>query len=243
MKTKFGYCNIPLIPVRREASHKSEMISQILFGEVYSVLQQTDNWYFIKCACDAYEGYISSNQYFCISEKKYEKILHSEKICKNYTLIHDLKHNYDFWIAPSSSLPCDNELFEVKSFQNEISPKEILEIYMGSPYLWGGRTPWGLDCSGFVQAFYKTQGIYLPRDTSQQFFYGEEVGLDEAKFGDLAFFHNDSDKITHVGIILQKGKIIHCSGRVRIDSIDIHGIRREDNNYSHRLNAIKKIKI
>ena len=115
--------------------------------------------------------------------------------------------------------------------------------FLNSPYLWGGRTPFGIDCSGFVQIAARLSGISLPRDTQEQAEEGEIINLiSEAKPGDLAFFDNIDGRIIHVGIILENGQIIHASGKVRIDTIDHQGIFNEESKkYSHQLRVIKRI--
>lgn len=115
--------------------------------------------------------------------------------------------------------------------------------FINSPYIWGGRLPSGLDCSGFTQLVYKIQGTPIPRDSWQQAEKGKIIDfIDQAEPGDLVFFDNDRGKIAHVGMILSRGLVIHASGRVRIDSIDHHGIfKPEINGYSHKLRTIKRI--
>ena len=124
--------------------------------------------------------------------------------------------------------------------------KMIIEnayMYINSPYLWGGRSPFGIDCSGFTQVVYKLCGIRLKRDASQQAEQGTTIkSLEESTPGDLAFFANGTEKITHVGILLPQHKIIHASGKVRVDKIDPQGIFNEDKNtYTHNLRLIKRI--
>ena len=115
-------------------------------------------------------------------------------------------------------------------------------IYLNAPYLWGGRSPFGIDCSGFIQMVYRLQGINLPRDAYQQAEFGKKLSLIESEAGDLAFFDNKNHKVTHVGIILNDDNIIHASGRVRIDKFDQQGIyNKKLDNYTHKLQFIKSI--
>jgi gamma-D-glutamyl-L-lysine dipeptidyl-peptidase len=114
---------------------------------------------------------------------------------------------------------------------------------LNSPYLWGGKTPFGIDCSGFTQMAYKLAGIKLRRDAWQQAEQGHTINLlEETEPGDLAFFDNDEGNIVHVGIILRDHKIIHAAGKVRIDSIDHYGINNKElKKYTHKLRLIKRM--
>ena len=119
---------------------------------------------------------------------------------------------------------------------------EVARLYLNTPYLWGGRTPFGIDCSGFVQMVYRFAGIQLPRDASLQVKGGVSLGfIDEAQPGDLAFFESEEGAIVHVGILTGNRRIIHASGTVRVDPIDHHGIfNMQANGYSHRLRIVKR---
>jgi hypothetical protein len=251
----FGICNLAIIPLRAEASDKSEIVSQILFGEHFEVLEQQKQWSRIKMQFDNYEGWVDSKQFQQISESNYRQIS-SEAIILNADLI-------EYITGPSNLLmpiPLGASLsflnyndINVSNFEFDgtkisgVKPKKNLLnfafMYLNAPYLWGGKTPFGIDCSGFTQMVYKLNGYKLLRDASQQAFQGEALSfIEESEAGDLAFFDNDEGKITHVGIIMENNYIIHASGKVRIDRLDHLGIyNAETNKHTHKLRVIKKI--
>jgi len=109
--------------------------------------------------------------------------------------------------------------------------------------LWGGRSPFGIDCSGFTQMVYKLCGMPLKRDAWMQAEQGQDIHLlDETQPGDLAFFDNEEGRIIHVGILTTKNRIIHASGKVRLDSIDHQGIfNSETKRYTHNLRLLKRL--
>lgn len=251
----FGVCNLAIIPLRAEASDKSEIVSQVLFGEHFEVLEQYKQWSLIKLQYDNYEGWIDTKQFQPISESCYKQ-LSSDAIILNADLIE--------YIADSSNLLIPIPLGASLSFLNipEIntsnfnfegtkisgvkSRKSIITtsfMYLNAPYLWGGKTPFGIDCSGFTQMVYKLNGYKLLRDASQQATQGEALSfIEESEPGDLAFFDNDEGNIIHVGIIMENNYIIHASGKVRIDRLDHLGIyNAEANRHTHKLRVIKKI--
>ncbi len=251
---EFAACKVPAAPVRKRASHQSEMVNQVLFGETMMMLKEKKKWMRVRTLFDNYEGWIAKNQLEAIDES--------------------LSKESDFWITAdllntielgnqSMNIPVASSLlgfngsngkfgsFEYgfsgnKMKRNEIIPdSDLLEKFtkqwLNAPYLWGGRTLLGVDCSGFSQTIFKMLGVDLPRDAWQQAQRGKPVNkLKDAMTGDLAFF-NDKEEIVHVGILLSNEQIIHSSGKVRIDAITKRGIiNSETGKRTHRLKAIRR---
>lgn len=258
-----GICNIAAIPLRANPSHRAEMVSQLLFGETYSIIQEKDDWYNVK-TCD-YEGWIEKKIHNPLHEKDVDDYLNADKYVVRdlFLLIKDFETNICFPIFAGSSFPypqndmlfLGNSIFVVKlpeekkaQHHDTLSDKQVAlmqfaSIYLHAPYLWGGRTPVGIDCSAFVQIAFKSIGITLPRDASQQVSLGDNVDfINEIQVGDVAFFENEENKIIHTGIICAPDKIIHVSGKVKIDNIDQSGIySKEFERYTHHLRVIKRL--
>mgnify|MGYP000538859901 CR=1 FL=1 len=251
----FGICNLAIIPLRFEPSDKSEIVSQVLFGEHFEILEQLKQWSKIKLQYDDYEGWVDSKQYQTISESEYDQ-LSEDVIVLNADLIEYITgpNNLLLPIPLGSSLSflnygdinTSNFNFEGTKISGIKTKDCILNtafIYLNAPYLWGGKTPFGIDCSGFTQMVYKLNGYKLMRDASQQSKQGEALSfIEESEPGDLAFFDNEEGNIIHVGIIMKDNYIIHASGKVRIDRLDHLGIyNSEVNRHTHKLRVIKKI--
>lgn len=236
------------------------MISQILFGEVYIVLDKTENWLKIKTVYDEYQGWISLNMHSPINEDFfYFYIREPKKTTTNLALISDTKGFEAQYIPHGSTLPAFDEkslsfklgdktyrIYDKKSvgFEETNTFSSISLRFLNAPYLWGGKSIFGIDCSGFTQVVYKIMGIKLLRDAYQQFSQGEFITeFKEIKAGDLAFFGKSVSQITHVGIILDATKIIHASGKVKINNWDEIGIYDSANKeYTHKLVGIKRIR-
>ncbi|OUD36620.1 C40 family peptidase [Flavobacterium sp. FPG59] len=251
----FGICNLAVIPLRHEASDKSEIVSQVLFGEHFGILEKHNQWYKIKLQYDNYEGWIDSKQMQLISESSYQNLT-DDTIILNADLIEYITgtNNLMLPIPLGASLSFlnhhdinkDNYEFEGSKTSGKKNKNNLIKtsfMYLNAPYLWGGKTPFGIDCSGFTQMVYKLNGHHLLRDASQQATQGEALSfIEESEPGDLAFFDNDEGAIIHVGIIMDDNYIIHASGKVRIDRIDHLGIfNTETNKHTHKLRVIKKI--
>jgi hypothetical protein len=251
----FGICNLAIIPLRIEPNDRSEIVSQVLFGEHFEILEQFNQWSKIKLQFDDYEGWVDSKQYQIISESEFVQ-LSQDAIVLNSDLIEYITgpNNLLLPIPLGSSLSFLNHSdinaanfnFEGTRISGIKTKDQILNtafMYLNAPYLWGGKTPFGVDCSGFTQMVYKINGYKLLRNASQQALQGESLSfIEESEAGDLAFFDNEEGNIIHVGIIMDDNYIIHASGKVRIDRLDHLGIyNAEVNKHTHKLRVIKKI--
>ncbi len=256
---KHGICQVVVSPGRAEPADQAEIKMQLVFGDLVYVIEVKDNWTQLKMAKYDYTCWVDTKHICRLEEKEFSQIYEQKEIrvkditsslinTKNNEVTHLVKGcllpNYDnqtisFGDNNFNFLGNTNHGLETK--KEEIT-KTSLE-YLNSPYLWGGNSPYGIDCSGLTQMSYALHGIQIPRDACDQATIGETVSfLAEAEPGDLIYFDNSEGKITHVGILLEGNKIIHASGHVRIDKIDHQGIYREDwEKYTHNLRIIKKL--
>jgi cell wall-associated NlpC family hydrolase len=254
----YGICPLSLIPVRIEPAHRSEQVSQLLFGETFTVIEAHADWLRIRCSLDDYEGWIQRVQSFELTLTEFTE-LQKQKSFLNYDLVQILiNHQSITSVLLGSQLPWYRSgscrigntayTFEGNARQPDslVTGKTVVEnayMYLNAPYLWGGRSPFGIDCSGLTQMAYKLCGVPLKRDAWMQAEMGQTVHLlDETQPGDLAFFDNEEGRIIHVGILTAKNRIIHASGQVRIDSIDHYGIfNAEARRYTHNMRIIKRL--
>ena len=247
---KYGICQLSIVPMRFEPTDKGEMVNQVLYGEFFKVLEQRKSWSRIRLAHDKYEGWIDNKQYREISEEEYNYAK-----AKNPQLAADLLQMVTCRDGNIMSVTMGSTITAIDLLEDDFEgtllgePKEKPEfintalLYLKSPYLWGGHTPFGIDCSGFTQMVYRLNGHRLLRDASQQATQGEALSfIEESEPGDLAFFDNADGDIVHVGIIMQDNYIIHAHGEIRIDRIDHSGIyNAERRMHTHKLRVIKKI--
>lgn len=248
----FGICIVSVSPVRAEPSDKSEMVTQLLFGELITILETENNWLKIKAEYDNYEGWIDFKQISKLNETDFHRLKTNFYSSDLFNLL--VENNIPSTIPLASHLPeltdnkfnINNKLYSYKGEYIDISTKlsipELAKAYINVPYLWGGKSNFGIDCSGLVQQVYKLAGIKLPRDASQQAKLGSNLSfIEETLPGDLAFFDNEEGEIIHVGIILENQKIIHAHGKVRIDLLDTSGIFNiSQQKYSHKLRFLKR---
>ncbi|MDX9881909.1 MAG: C40 family peptidase [Prolixibacteraceae bacterium] len=258
---QYGISGLSIIPVRKEPSEKSEMVTQILFGEHFEVFEQMLGWCRVKLAYDEYEGWVDLKMITPLPDRIYQKIERMPVAVSTdiFNLI-PVDTEQNVMIVAGSSLPCwrpykkefslvkepykmdGSYTYHLPKYPRKLIVDQALK-YFNAPYLWGGRSPFGVDCSGFVQVIYKMVGVKLPRDASQQVYFGKALSfVEETLPGDLAFFDDDEGNIVHVGIIWARNKIIHASGKVRIDNVDQFGIFNVDTRqYSHKMRVMKRV--
>ena len=237
------------------------MVTQLLFGETVKIYEEKKgDWRRIKTAFDDYDCWVDKKQITEISIEEFDDINDKSRVLSGELVhvIHNKSTEEFIPIVLGSFLPNYNKnkvsfnvtdyVFDGLTFDTskESLKNKLVEnayLYLNTPYLWGGRSPFGIDCSGFTQLLYKLNGVKLPRDASQQAKVGQTLSfVEESEAGDLAFFDNEEGNIIHVGMVLENNRIIHASGKVRIDRLDHQGIYNVDTNkYSHRLRLIKKI--
>ncbi len=255
----YGVCRLSLVSVRQEPADQAEQVTQLLFGDHYTVIGRSANekWLRIRTYFDEYEGWIDARQHHLISREYFDHINHAD-----FKITTDLTSTLLYNKAPQmvligSIIPISSsELFKMEeqfAFNGEAKNigqrrefeflRSIAQKYLNSPYQWGGKSPFGIDCSGFVQMTFKICGYKLPRDASQQVNHGKAVeSLADSRQGDIAFFTNDEGKVSHTGILAGDKKIIHASGKVRIDPVTEDGIQHAESKLiTHRLSAIRRV--
>lgn len=252
----YKICSVPVCQIRKESSHKTEMISQLVFGETCLVMgQDSGDWVRIKARYDGYEGWCQASQLTDIGEEIYNRITNELTL----GWISHVKYNNEVLVVPSGSwlssmnggiadwngnlVSYRGRTWKISDAKREEQVIRCLACqFLNTGYLWGGKTVFGVDCSGFTQTVFRFLGIPLLRDAWQQAAQGNPVkSLGEASCGDLAFFDNPEGKIAHVGILFSGSEIIHASGKVRVDRIDETGIILPGKpGRSHRLKMIKR---
>lgn len=251
-------CSVPVSPLRAEPSHRTEMVSQLVFGECCEILEQGKDWSRVRVKYDGYEGWCQSVHVVEVDETEYET--DGNALAPDW--VTPLEYNGHPMMVPMGACLTAMKNGRAHWRKNQVhykgkawapaeaatdarSIRQLTYKFLNTPYLWGGKTVFGIDCSGFSQTVFKFLNIPLLRDAYQQAAQGEPVGfLEETRTGDLVFFDNEEGRITHVGILLNTHEIIHASGKVRIDKIDNMGIvQSETGQRTHHLRLIKRLLI
>ena len=252
---EYGICILGIIPLRKEAKDQSEIVSQVLFGQHFKILEVTPKWIRIKLASDNYEGWICAKQYEEITYEDYDNLTINDfpLVSSRFSNIQGINSKETVPISMGATLPFFNKgIVKIRKrkfkFAGNIASNNTNDLLkyayelLNAPYLWGGKSILGIDCSGFTQVVYSLCGIKLPRDAYQQAELGETVALKDIKPTDLVFFKNDNNRIHHVGIALENNQIIHASGKVKIDDLSNEGIiHSKSKELTHRLHSIKRI--
>lgn len=258
----FGISEFSIVPVRKDPSHRTEMSTQILFGERFKIIDKIKGWVYIELLFDGSYGWVENSSIKELNIEEYNLLTDNEPVIlpgisvaesinlpllSEITLmpgseIFGLSSKTDEFSFAGKNYKLDFSV-EIKSETNRDSIIDTAKTYMNSPYLWGGKSPCGTDCAGYVQMVYKINGISLPRDVGEQPGKGTTLSfVEEAQPGDLAFFDDDRGQVNHVGLLLEKNQIIHASDTVRIDKFDHQGIYREESDqYTHKLRVVKRI--
>lgn len=254
-----GICYLSLVAVRSEPSEKSEMVNQLLYGDMVDIEDTNGEWFKVVSRYDQYTGWCSSKQIELLSPETLGILTNSSQVLVSGTTasiiaqgmppitlvqgstLHQLSNGT--YAGPSGEYHIAEGTTIVPGNGNAPDALEWAASYLKTPYLWGGRSPFGIDCSGLTQMVFKMRGIKLMRDARQQAEQGQVINLlAEARAGDLAFFDNEEGNITHTGILTDNGSIIHASGKVRIDPVDHHGIYDKSlGKYTHKLRLIRRM--
>jgi gamma-D-glutamyl-L-lysine dipeptidyl-peptidase len=252
----YAVCCVPVANVRIEPDHKAELVSQLLFGECCIItIVEKNGWVKIVNKTDAYTGWCQQSHFQEIDDTLY--YLEENNLTADW--VNEIDYNgHMMWVPFGSSLTAmkngnafwrrntvhyaGNVWDPVTAKHDAKTIRQLAFKFLNTAYLWGGRSVFGVDCSGFTQSVYKFLNVPLLRDAQQQATQGELVGfLQEAHCGDLAFFDNEEGEIIHVGILLNAQEIIHAAGKVRIDKIDNEGIVDADTGQrTQRLRIIKR---
>lgn len=248
---KYGICPLSIVPVREDKSSSGNLITQLLYGDLFKVLEHKKNHSKIRTLPDGIEGFIDTRQIHPLSKAAFEKLARRKttKYCGDLVAYVESDSHQLLPIVLGSNINALATLhhkFEGETLNGKPNKKRMMDIalnYLNAPYLDGGKTPFGIDAAGFVQMVYRLTGHELPRTVSEQSKVGEALSfIEESKPGDLAFFDNEEGEIVHVGIILEDNHLIHSFGKVRLDRIDHTGIfNRDENRYTHSLRVIKTL--
>ena len=247
---QYGIAPISVAAIRSVPRHDAEMVSQVLYGEHFKVLEKRKFWSRVRLAFDGCEGWMDNSQLLPIAEEDYRGIEKSGSPCSSDLVAHTETKNGELIpillgsnVPPTPLLSHNFEGHTVQGRQTRLDLIQASLLYLNAPYLYGGRTPFGIDGPGFVQMAYKVSGHCLFRNAKDQSAQGSVLSfIEESEPGDLAFFDDNEGTIDHVGIIMDNNYIIHAHGKVRIDRLDHTGIFNAGiGRYTHKLRVIKKV--
>lgn len=225
--SKFIQCIVACVPMYAENNHRTEMVNQLLYNEVARVLEEDKEWIKVQSGIDKYVGWILKAQVRTIDHKTFMKVQSFSNV----------KRKHDFLMPFGSYM--EGQVDGTPGI-DQVMKKAF--TFLNAPYLWGGKTIFGIDCSGLVQVLFRVGGVSLPRDASDQIEHGEPIEFGHHKKGDLVYFNNPEGKITHVGMLISEESILHASGTVRIDNFNKNGVWNDDlGEQTHQLHSIKRV--
>lgn len=257
-----------VVPVRAEAREGAEQNTQMLFGELCEIINpasETTNerWRHVRLDADGQEGWVDAKMVTPMEDKEYHayKKAYKKAALVAFPMAYAVSENNGQTVPLTAGTGLTNYKegrFEVLGVGFHIDPTMVItkplelnennllqtvRFFLNVPYLWGGKNALGMDCSGFTQIIMSLFGKHLLRNASEQDTQGQPIGeLSEAKAGDLVFFDHQDGKISHVGIVIDPERVIHCSGRVKVEKLDETGIySAEQNQYTHHLVCIKRL--
>lgn len=252
-----GLVSKSLAAVRKEPNETTEMVNQLLFGEQVAILESYKQWYRIESTIDSYPGWVDSRLIETVNDSKVVKELSTFTTASTLIQAIKISDSTRYLLSPGSILyGLNGKRFQLNGVDFEItgdvpSPNASTAStvintayqFLNTPYLWGGKSIFGIDCSGLIQICFRTANVFLPRDAWQQAQCGQTVEfINHARTGDVAFFDNEEGHITHAGILISSNEIIHSSGYVRTDQFDHQGIYNQQlGAYTHRMRIIKRI--
>jgi SH3-like domain-containing protein len=253
----WGVVTLSVVNLRAYPKHSAELVSQSIMGTPVKLLKEDDGWYQIQTP-DRYIAWVDGAAVALKTEGEMEQWRNSKRIIfiPDFEVVKDPGQNevvtdlvagsilevekenqdsYDLTLPDGRRIQVEKsncELFsdwENRELEDAALLTKTAKQFIGRPYLWGGTSVKGVDCSGFVKSVYFINGIILARDASLQFLHGDTIspehGFLKLAEGDLVFFGRAKTdekpiKVTHVGMYMNYGEYIHSSGRVRINSFE-----------------------